>query len=409
MRRKFRWLWACLGLALAVGLGLSLTTAVLKSAEAATAGLGIGWVPYAIGLTEPVDIAFTGVPTDTRMFVVERAGKIKVVLSNGTVQTTPFLSITTKVDDHYGEMGLLGLAFDPDFANNGFFYIYYNDMGGDIQLSRFQVSVDPNIALTTEVKILHISHPGADNHNGGDLNFGPDGYLYLAPGDGADSNNAQLLNTLLGKVLRINVGGAFTSTYTIPAGNPYTQTAGAKPEIWALGLRNPWRFSFDQLTGEMYLADVGQESYEEVNRRPAASPGGENYGWPCYEGLHEINPGCPMTSTMIVPIYEYNHGDDDGVAVTGGFVYRGGAYPSLNGFYFFADYGSRQFYAINTANNVPVDLGQMLTGGANPSSFGQDPQGELYVADLNSGKIYKLTGPPPQPMQTPSFIPLILR
>ena len=347
------------------------------------------------------------------MFVVERAGVIRIVLTDGTVLPTPFLDINGIVNSEaYTEMGLLGLAFDPDYASNGRFYVQYSDFAdeggqadnGNIVLARYQVSVDPNVALTTGVKLLTISHPTNKNHNGGDLSFGPDGFLYMAPGDGAFSPNAQTLTNLLGKVLRLDVSTAVT--YTIPASNPFTQTAGAKPEIWSYGLRNPWRFSFDQATGELYVADVGQNAWEEVNRRPAGSAGGENYGWPCYEGNHAYNTlGCPAANTLTMPIFEYEH--DPHVAVTGGYVYRGAAHPALNGYYFLADYGSSYFWAINTSNNAAVPLGSMLGESANPSSFGQDPAGEVYVSDFNSGTIYVLTGPPPLPPV--AYLPLALK
>ncbi len=415
MGKNWKWLWA--GLALALGLGLTATAGLLTAAEAGGNDLGVDWVEYAVDLDQPVDIAFTGVATDTRMFVVERPGRIKVVEASGTVLATPFLSITTLVNSEaFGEMGLLGLVFDPDYANNGFFYVYYNDFAdegsvpnnGNIQLSRYQVSPDPNVALTTEVKLLTISHPTHTNHNGGDMAFGPDGYLYLAPGDGANGNNALTVTTLLGKVLRIDVTDV--ATYTVPASNPYTQTVGAKPEIWARGFRNPWRFSFDSLTGDLYIGDVGQNDWEEISRQPAASAGGEHYGWPCYEGTQPFNnSGCPPVNTLTMPVFDYNHQPGDNAAVTGGYVYRGVEYPALNGYYFFADYGSRRFWALNTATNAVTELGQMLVLGSNPSTFGQDPAGSVYVADNNFGIIYKLTGPLPLPVQTPSFLPMLNR
>ena len=411
MRKTWRGVWV--GLGLAVVLGVTGALGLLRAAEAGGNSLGADWAEYAVGLNEPVDIAFSGIPTDTRMFVVERAGVIRIVLTDGTVLPTPFLDINGIVNSEvYTEMGLLGLAFDPDYASNGRFYVQYSDFAdeggqadnGNIVLARYQVSVDPNVALTTGVKLLTISHPTNKNHNGGDLSFGPDGFLYMAPGDGAFSPNAQTLTNLLGKVLRLDVSTAVT--YTIPASNPFTQTAGAKPEIWSYGLRNPWRFSFDQATGELYVADVGQNAWEEVNRRPAGSAGGENYGWPCYEGNHAYNTlGCPAANTLTMPIFEYEH--DPHVAVTGGYVYRGAAHPALNGYYFLADYGSSYFWAINTSNNAAVPLGSMLGESANPSSFGQDPAGEVYVSDFNSGTIYVLTGPPPLPPV--AYLPLALK
>jgi glucose/arabinose dehydrogenase len=382
-------MWA--GLTLAVVLGLSGTVAVLSAAESANS-LGVAWALQAEGLVQPVDIAFTGVPTDTRLFAVERDGRIKIVLPNGTVLPDPFLDIDgLSSAETFTEMGLLGLVFDPQYLSNGYFYVYYTDFAptGDLQLSRFQVSADPNVALTTEVKLLNIPHPGHTNHNGGDLSFGPDGYLYLAPGDGGDSVNAQDLDSLLGKVLRIDVTGV--ATYTIPLSNPFTDTVGKRPEIWAYGYRNPWRFSFDRQTGDLYIGDVGESAWEEIDRQPAASAGGENYGWPCFEGAHvnDTGAGCPPAGGSVAPIFEY--GRSLGQAVTGGFVYRGTAYPALLGYYFFADFGSGRFWALNTGTDEAIDLG-LLPEGAQPSSFGQDAAGALYVATFG-GKIYTLAGP----------------
>jgi glucose/arabinose dehydrogenase len=411
-------------------LGVALLLAALRTMLAAAApnsagagnALGVDTELFAQALDEPVDIAFTGIPTDTRMFVVERDGRIKIVQQNGTVLPTPFLDIDARVDaEHYGEEGLLGLAFAPDYAQSGQFYVYYTyaiTTERHNRVARYQVNpINPNVALTTETEIIALFHPVNPNHNGGDLNFGPDGYLYIAPGDGGggdDDNNglpvldndAQRLNSLLGKVLRINVTGV--PTYTIPASNPFTQTAGARPEIWAWGLRNPWRFSFDSATGDMFIGDVGQGSFEEIDRQTAGSTGGENYGWRCYEGFEEhVTEDCDLNDPFVPPVFAY--GRTLGSVVTGGFVYRGSAYPSLVGYYFFADYGSGRFWALNTANNAVTLLGP-LTDVANPSTFGQNAHGEIYVADLSGGDIYRLTGPQgPIPLQTPVWLPLVTR
>jgi glucose/arabinose dehydrogenase len=207
-------------------------------------------------------------------------------------------------------------------------------------------------------------------------------------------------------VLRLDVTGV--PTYTIPASNPFTQTAGALPEIWAWGLRNPWRFSFDAETGDLWIGDVGQGAYEEVSRQPFTSTGGENYGWRCYEGLHLHRP-CGTTGPYAMPVFEYNH--LEGSAITGGYVYRGSDYPALDGYYFVADFGSGKFWAIASGTNQATALGQ-LKAGINPSAFGEDAQGELYVADFSVGDIYRLVGPdlpPPPPLQTPMWLPLIMR
>jgi glucose/arabinose dehydrogenase len=365
---------------------------------AATGALGVGLADFASGLSEPVAIAFTPILTDTRVFVVERAGVIRIVQSNGFVQPTPFLDISGIVDsESYGEMGMLGLAFEPDYATTGRFYVYYTGTGSPggntLHLSRFRVSSNANVANTAETPILTIDHPDNQNHDGGQLQFGPEGDLYLAPGDGGSGgdppNNAQHKDRLLGKVLRLNVTGV--PTYTIPVDNPFTQTIGARAEIWALGLRNPFRFSFDKLTGEMYIGDVGQDLHEEVDYQPAGA-GGRNYGWHCYEGFHNFHPGdCIGVTGIISPVAEYQHSGPGqvGDAIIGGYVYRGSQYPSLNGYYFFTDNGSGNMWAMRTCSWQVTPLGGLASS---PSSFGEDRAGELYLASLG-GTIQKLTGP----------------
>ena len=393
--------------ALAVAVGLAAAWATLSTATAAPNAAQINWVEYAAGLVEPTDLAFTGVVTDTRLFVAQRDGQVKIVLANGSVLTDAFLDLRPQVDaETHQEIGLFALTFDPDYAATGAVYVYYNDLNGDLQLSRFQVSADPNVALTTEVKLLTIPHPTVF-HNGGDLNFGPDGYLYLSPGDGGftQSANSQDLTSLLGKLLRLNVTGV--PTYTIPASNPFTQTVGARSEIWAYGLRNAWRFSFDTATGDLYLADVGDVTWEELNVRPATSAGGENYGWPCYEGRHAHTTPltCPAQAATVWPAAEYPYTVGD--SITGGHVYRGSDYPYLAGYYFFADFITQRFFALNTTSQTLLALGPMLPDGALPVTFGQDAQGELYVADFGSGAIYKLAGL--EPFTYTTWLPLVAR
>jgi glucose/arabinose dehydrogenase len=377
--------------------------------------LGVSLTPFANGLDEPVAIAFSGVPTDTRMFVVERSGVIRIVQSSGTVLPTPFLDISPSVDsESYQEMGMLGLAFEPNYAATGRFYVYYTGPGSSggntLHLSRFSVSGNPDIADTTETSILTIDHPDNFNHDGGQLQFGPDGYLYLGPGDGGGGgdlpDNAQHTDRLLGKLLRLNVTGV--PTYTIPASNPLTQTVNARGEVWAFGLRNPWRFSFDKQTGDLYIGDVGQDTWEEVDFQPAGA-GGRNYGWHCYEGNHAYLPNdCISVTGLISPVAEYNH-NTGGDAIMGGYVYRGSQYPSLDGYYFYADYGDGNFWAMRTCTWQVTDLGHLAS---NPSTFGQDRSGELYVASLSDGIIYRLVGPAapgPAPLQTPLYLPLVQR
>jgi len=396
------------GLLMAV-MDIALAAGRPDRALAPSSAPAITLAPFASGLSQPVGIAFTGQTTDTRMFVVERAGLIRIVQSNGTVLGTPFLDISSAVDsEDDGEMGLLGLAFDPNYGSNGRFYVYYNASrsggGSIIHLARFQVSADPNVAAITETTMLTIDHPTNFNHNGGQLQFGADGYLYLAPGDGGSSgdppNNAQNKNVLLGKMLRLNVSSV--PTYTIPASNPFTQTANARGEIWALGLRNPFRFSFDRATHDLYIGDVGQDTWEEVDHRPITSTGGENYGWRCYEGNHTFNPsGCGPIGDYIFPVTEYSHtsGND---AIIGGYVYRGSLYPSLAGYYFFTDNGSGNFWAMATGSWQVTAYGSLISS---PSTFGQDNSGELYVASL-SGAIYRLqAAATPTPTRTATATP----
>jgi glucose/arabinose dehydrogenase len=251
---------------------------------AATGALRVSLADFAGGFSEPVAMAITGVPADTRLFVVERAGVIRIVQANGTVLPAPFLNISSRVESQaYQEMGLLGLAFEPDYAVTRRFYVYYmtrlepgNPNAGDnLNVARYQASANPNVADPTETTVLSIAHPNNLNHNGGQLQFGPDGYLYVGPGDGGGGgdphDNTQHTDRLLGNLLRLNVTGV--PTYTIAATNPFTQTAGARPEVWAYRLRNPWRFSFDRATSELYMGDVGPGAYEEVDyqrggRRP---------------------------------------------------------------------------------------------------------------------------------------------
>jgi len=384
---------------------------------------GVSFPVLATGLNQPVALAVTGVLTDTRLFVVERPGIIRIVQPNGAVLPTPFLDISAKVESNADvEQGLLGLAFEPDYQATGRFYVYYtsrldpaNPLAGEIlHLARFQVSANPDVADLAETTVLTISHPINEDHHAGDLQFGPDGYLYVSVGDGGGTgdppDNAQHLNVLLGKLLRLNVTGV--PTYTIPATNPFIQTVNARPEIWALGLRNPWRYSFDRATGEVYIADVGQATNEEVDYQPPGA-GGRNYGWHCYEGLSDYRPGdCVGVTGIISPVTQYQHNPAGGDAIIGGYVYRGSLYPALQGLYFFTDNGSGNVFAMRTCTWQVTPLGSLLNG---PTSFGEDASGELYVATAGDGAIHKLVGPaaaahPAAPAGgTPFYLPLIQR
>jgi glucose/arabinose dehydrogenase len=363
---------------------------------------------FATGLASPVVITHAG---DARLFVVEQDGVIRVVLPNGTVRPTPFLDIDTLVDSGASEQGLLGLAFHPDYTNNGHFFVYYTrdpGPGNDLtRISRFSVSGDPNIADPgSELVLMEFEQPFS-NHNGGDIHFGPDGYLYIASGDGGSGgdpqDNSQNSARLLGKILRIDVDGtpgagdgpdcdiSGFNNYRIPPGNAYTDGAGGAgcDEVYVLGVRNPWRFSFDQGTGAMWIGDVGQNSVEEIDYVPAGASGGLNLGWRCYEGSAPHNlTDCNLDYQF--PVYEYSHGTGD-CSVTGGVVYRGQAFPVLDGQYFFSDYCRPSIRALS---GPPGDLTvrEVLPSGvvSAPAEFGEDINGEVYVADIATGTIYQL-------------------
>jgi uncharacterized repeat protein (TIGR01451 family) len=343
-----------------------------------------------------------------RLFVVERQGAIRII-KNGAVLATPFLDITGTVRDTGDEEGLLSVAFHPNYESNGFLYVYYNNNAGNIEISRYTVSGNPDVANPGSAAIvLTIPHLTNSNHNGGQLMFSPlDGYLYAGTGDGGSSNdplnNAQNINSLLGKMLRLNVTGV--TTYTIPAGNPYAGPTPGADEIWDLGLRNPFRFSFDQGDsngngkGDLYLGDVGQNAREEISYHAAATPGGVNFGWRCKEGnlintnnnINNLSPcnNAAFLNTLTNPIAEYNN-PDLGRAVTGGFVYRGNLYPALKGYYFYADFSSGRIWSMTKAGSTfSTPQVEINNAGFNISAFGEDEQGELYVVGYN-GSIYRV-------------------
>ncbi len=345
----------------------------------------------ASGFVKPLQIVNAG---DSRLFIVEQDGKIKILHIEGTITT--FLNIDSKVNSTGGEQGLLGLAFHPNYTSNGYFYVNYINNSGNTNISRFRVSSsDPDVAdVSSELVILTINQP-YPTHNGGDLNFGLDGYLYIAMGDGGGSgdpgNRAQDLNVLLGKMLRINVNAG--SPYSIPPSNPFVGTAGAD-EIWAYGLRNPWRFSFDRLTGDMWIGDVGQGAWEEIDFQAANDAGGDNYGWRCYEGTHPYNTSsCNLTAPFTFPIFEYPHEfSQGGFSVTGGFVYRGVQYPDLYGLYIFCDYVTGNFWTTVSNGTGNWNTIQLNLNQPNIATFGEDVKGELYAANLSTGEIYHLAG-----------------
>jgi glucose/arabinose dehydrogenase len=349
----------------------------------------ISLAPVASGLTAPVDIAATHNITDKRLFVVEQAGVIRSIDGDKKLDPTPFLDIQNRVLSG-GEMGLLGLAFHPKSVENNFFYVNYIDKQQNTIVARYTIDKTSGRGDPASEKILlKIKQPYA-NHNGGDMAFGPDGYLYIGMGDGGGAGDpddrAQNKTDLLGKILRIDVDKG--KLYAVPSSNPYAEQGG-KPEIWASGLRNPWRFSFDHLTGELFIADVGQGNYEEINLQPSTSKGGENYGWRCIEGTHTFSTtGCQNAASYTQPIIEYDHSEKR-CSVTGGYVYRGHAYTSLLGSYFYGDYcGGQLYYAKRQADGWKSTLGSNTD--LSISTFGQDSNGELYLADLKSGTIYQI-------------------
>jgi len=341
---------------------------------------------FVTGLTSPVEITNAN---DSRLFVVQQNGIIKIIQPNGTINTTNFLNIGSKII-FGGERGLLGLAFHPQYSTNGYFFVYYNNPAGNIIVARYSVSsTDSNVADPASEKILLNIPKPFDNHNGGSIHFAPDGKLWIITGDGGSggdpNNNAQNKNVLLGKMLRIDVDA--TGPYNIPPDNPFAGAVDGADEIWAYGLRNAWKFSFDLTTGNAMIADVGQGAIEEINKMPITQAG-LNYGWRCYEGNNAYNTaGCAAQSTMTFPVAVYNHSGGK-CSITGGYVYRGTQYPSLQGKYFFADYCSTQIGILDSNNAITWTTPY---SGNNFSTFGEDYQKGLYVAAVNSGKIFKIS------------------
>lgn len=353
----------------------------------------------ASGFDAPVSIKNAN---DSKLFVVERKGVIKILNADDSVNSTPFLDINSKVTDAGGERGLLGLTFHPNYNTNGYFYVNYINNSGNTVIARYSRTNETTANTNSELILLSITQP-AGNHNGGDMNFGPDGYLYIASGDGGGSgdpnNYAQSLNTLLGKLLRIDVDNTSNgNNYAIPSNNPYLNDGNTNtlPEIWAYGLRNPWKFSFDKTTGDLWIADVGQGVYEEINMVPSTTSA-INYGWRCYEGAnHPYNTsGCPPESSTTRPIAEYSHNGNGAFkcSITGGFRYRGSQYSSLSGLYFFADYCSDEIGVLtpNGSNWTMTFPKQYSNKGW--TTFGEGNNGELYIAGLESGEVFKIIDP----------------
>lgn len=325
-----------------------------------------------------------------RLFVTERAGRI-MIIENGQLVAEPFMDISSIIRSQGQEQGLLSVAFDPRYRENGRFFVYYTDVQGSVAIARYNVSGDPNRGDPESGAVLVTIPKPAANHNGGLLVFGPDGYLYAGTGDGGGGGdqyrNGQNRQSLLGKLLRFDVDRG--DLYEIPPENPFVNSPGTLPEIFAYGLRNPWRFSFDWLTGELYIADVGQNRFEWVHHQNAGTVGGQNYGWPIREGLHCYPSGdnCD-TRGLETPIGEY--GRDKGCSVTGGFVYRGQAYPHAQGGYFFADFCSGRVWSLDWTEALGWRQAELVNTGMTISSFGEDESGELYVATLEPGAVYRV-------------------
>lgn len=344
------------------------------------------WQEWTNGLTKPTDLLGAG-DGSGRVYILEQVGVIWVMI-DGRVQPQPFLDLRPRVGSGGSEQGLLGMAFALDFSASQAFYLNYTDQAGDTVISRFRLSTDANQAdPSSEQVLLQVDQPYA-NHNGGGLAFGPDGYLYISFGDGGSAGdpqgNGQSTHTLLGKILRIDVSPS--QGYAIPPGNPFANGSG-RPEIWVYGLRNPWRFSFDRLTGDLYIADVGQNQWEEIDFLPAGSPGGANFGWNYREGAHPYAGEPPPGLTLIDPIYEYDH--TQGCSVTGGFAYRGQALPEWQGIYFFGDYCSGKVWGL-LQQDGHWQTRLLFETPHNISSFGQDDAGEIYLLDHRAGKVLKL-------------------
>jgi glucose/arabinose dehydrogenase len=371
--RRFAATAACAASFIAVSSAPAASAAAAMAASDSLPTLALERV--ANGFDRP--LALTSPSGDARLFVVEQGGLIRIIES-GRVLSAPFLDLRARVRSG-GERGLLGLAFHPRYASNGYLYVNYTDGNGDTRIERYTVSRDPNRAEPASAKlVMTIAQPHA-NHNGGDLVFGPDSMLYIGMGDGGSQGdphgNGQNSGTLLGKMLRIDVDHG--DPYAVPSDNPFVRHAGFRGEIWALGLRNPWRFCFDRVSQQLVIADVGQNQWEEIDAVPSRR-GGWNFGWNLMEGTHAYANGKASVEPLVPPVFEYSH--DSGCSIIGGFVYRGHALPELDGFYFYTDFCNSTLHAVRIEHGgvSRAERWDVRPGGA-ISSFGEDAQGELYV------------------------------
>jgi glucose/arabinose dehydrogenase len=356
-----------------------------------TSAVSLSLQPVFKGLRQPLDVR--AAPDGSgRLFIVEKAGIIRVA-HGGQLSDRPFLDLRGVVGARGSEQGLLGLVFHPRYVENGFFYVNYTDGNGDSVVARYQVSGDPDVADPDTGAVIMFQPQPFPNHNAGNLVFGPDGFLWIAWGDGGSAGdprgNAQNGGTWLGKMLRIDVDGGFP--YTIPPDNPFASSPDVLPEIWAFGLRNPWRYSFDRATGDLYIGDVGQGAWEEVDMVPAGTPGGVNFGWNRTEGNHCFNSRNCDLGAFAPAVAEYGHDRGD-CAVVGGFVYRGSAFPALVGTYVYADECTGRVWSLAPDEAGNWNATEQLSTGINLSGFGEDEAGEMYVTGLSDGTLYRVAG-----------------
>jgi glucose/arabinose dehydrogenase len=410
LTRPFVMIFACLALLLtacdkstAGGVGTPTLTATPAPTATATipptgnlATVKLSLTPVARGLMRP-DFLTTAPDGTGRLYITQQSGEIRVAEANGKLYSEPFLNVETRWD---AELGLMGLAFDPQYKKNGFFYISYSTLEGDTRIARYHVDddnplrADPDSGQT--ILLIQQPRPVRPEHKSGMLLFGPDGYLYIGVGDGGlgYGANGQKLDTILGKILRIDVEHTSPGkAYAIPPTNPFVSKQGVAPEIWAYGVRNPWRFSFDRLTRNLYIGDVGELTNEEVDFQPATSKGGENYGWSQFEGPQCMASNCTQLASYSGPITSYHHGGDV-CAIAGGYVYRGKPSPALQGIYVYGDWCSGRIWGLNTDDNAPGKPAQvrlLLDTDLSLSAFGEDDAGEVYALDLHTGIAYRLT------------------
>jgi glucose/arabinose dehydrogenase len=370
-------------------------TAIVTPRPTPLPPVSISLKPVVTGLSRPIGVS--SAPGDLRLFVIQQGGQILIVSGDKSIGT--FLDISGRISC-CSERGLLGLAFHPQYATNGRFFVRYTDPAGDLRVSEFHVGPNPNVADVSSEKILMtIPHPSYANHNGGRIEFGPDGFLYIGTGDGGSGGDphghGQSLGTWLGKMLRVDVDRPSGSLpYAIPPSNPFAGQPGRLGEIWSYGLRNPYSFSFDRLTGDLWIGDVGQDLWEEVDRATASDGRGRglDFGWNVMEGNHCYDPssGC-SGSGLTLPLAEYAHGASDsiGCAVIGGYVYRGTAHPELYGRYFFGDECSGHIWDLDAAGPAQQTPQLLLSSGVNIAGWGQDASGELYLVSLG-GSLFQL-------------------